>query len=324
MSGITARELRRRLGVVCSAVETGTTLWARVLSRLMADVVAGVPVARGLQGRLTNAEVHDLFQNVGNGAVQPDSVYALLGSRGSTGCKQGSGQDDRLVQCLMRTRRSVYDVVRCLALLDPNAMQRVENARQASRMLEKARCSRIGRGHAWRFVLHAKCKMDNSIAKHRASWLTCLCREVGDGGLSVDGDVAKAVYAELGLEWRKDPSALLRSQPRQDSWLKRHSEHVEGALRIKERNQKQRLLRGLQFDHHFKSVWHESLLDTLHDGRAPAADSDSDEDELSVVCESDDESDEELDSRSEAMSEDSDASSDYYYGEEESGEGWGA
>ena len=72
----------------------------------MADVVAGVPVARGLQGKLSNAEVHDLFQNVGSGTVQPDSVYALLGSRGSTGCKQGAGQDDQVVQCLMRSRRS--------------------------------------------------------------------------------------------------------------------------------------------------------------------------------------------------------------------------
>ena len=285
----------------------------------MADVVAGVPVARGLQGKLSNEEVHDLFQNVGRGAVHPDSAHALLGSRGSTGCKQGAGQDERLVQCLVRTRRSVHDVLRELTLAD-GAKQRVEHARRASLMLDKAKCSRLGRGHAWRFVLHAKCKMDNSIAKHRASWLTCLCRDIGDGGLSVDGDVARAVYEQLGLEWRKGPEEP-RAPRAQESWLARHAAHVEGALLAIERNRKRRRLQGAWYAARYVSDWHEALVETLH---GPEGEEDSDSDALSAVCESDDGSEDAWDEEgSEPRSDDSEASSKWYEGEAESGEGWG-
>ena len=290
----------------------------------MADVVAGVPVARGLQGNLSNEEVHDLFQNVGSGAVQPSSAYALLGSRGSVGCKQGAGQDERLVQCLMQTRRSVHDVIRRLTLVDSAAKQRVELARRASLVLDKTRCSRLGRGHGWRFVLHAKCKMDNSIAKHRASWLTCLCREVGDGGLSVDGDVARAVYEQLGMEWSKEPAGP-RAPQVQESWLTRHAAHVEGALCAIERNRKRRRLLGAWYAFRYRSEWHESLVDTLHDaspeGSADAESSDSDE--LSAVCESDDGSEDEWGDDGSERSDESEASSEWYGGEVESGEGWG-
>jgi len=289
----------------------------------MSGVVAGIPVARGLQGKLSNEEVHDLFQNVGSGAVQPCSVYALLDSRGSTGCKQGVGQDGRMVQCLMQSRCSVHDVISNLVLSDPSAQQRVAHARSASVILDKTKCRQIGRGHVWRFVLHAKCKMDNSIAKHRSSWLTCICREVGDGGLSVDGDVARAVYEHLGLEWRKQATV---QAPRQESWLKRHAEHVESALHAIERNRKKRRLQASWYLLSFRSEWHETFdnrqdldQDSVSSVSDQDQDSDRDAEELSAICDSDQDSSH--DWGDESLSGDSEPSSDWYRGDEESGEG---
>lgn len=250
------------------------------------SVASGVPVASA-RGPLTNRQMHDLFQNVGRGAVHPEAAYQVLSS-GCHGCKQGAGKDERLHQALLKSRCSIHDVLRQLAITDADLRDRVAHAQRASGMLDKAQCQAMGRGHVWRFVLHGKCALDNSV-RHRASWLTCMCRDVDDGGLSVHGDLERAVYSALKVPHSKEEalSSSMPPRPPPRTWLARHAEHVEASLATIERNRRARKAAAAWYLETYRDRWHDGVPEAVF----ARGESDSNSDSLSEICDSDDPSD---------------------------------
>ena len=204
--------------------------------------ILGVPLAQG-GTRMSHAEVHDLFQNIGTGAQTIQQAHAMLQARG---CHIAQGGNDKRLEVQLKARNMHFSQVVDAVLRradDPGMLARIRHAQAASLKLEsigKAKCmAAMERGHMWRVVMHSGCVPNRSNWRQRTGWLEGAVRDTAEGGLSVAGDFLHAVHMVLGIDTHQ-PAVRHCDEPA--SWLEKHAEFVEhvNARRVVNRAERRR------------------------------------------------------------------------------------